>query len=61
MMSASTSRSQVPGTASEPPDAAGEEETHLPLLRTWRGVYGCVLVSFVGFVVLLALLSWAFS
>ena len=43
------------------PDAVDEEGTHLPLFRTWRAVYSFVLVCFVLSVVLLALLSWAFS
>ncbi len=41
--------------------AAEDESTDLPGLRTWPRVYAFVLLSFVAWVVLLTLLSRAFS
>lgn len=41
--------------------AADDESTELPGLRTWPRVYAFVLISFVVWVVLLTLLSRAFS
>ena len=37
------------------------EDTGLPGLRTWRGVYAAVLVVFAAWVALLAALTGAFS
>ncbi|MGN6371291.1 MAG: hypothetical protein ACTHN5_23805 [Phycisphaerae bacterium] len=41
--------------------AGGEEGTGLPLLSTWRRVYGFVLISFAVMVVLLVWLTRAYS
>jgi hypothetical protein len=46
---------------SDKPPAAESGETGLPMLRTWRGVYFCVLGVFVTYVVLLSVLTQAFS
>ncbi len=48
--------------AAAPSGPAGVDEgPGLPWLRTWRRVYGFVFAGFVLNVLLLALLSWAFS
>lgn len=41
--------------------SAEREEIHLPGFRSWRGVYAFVLGCFVVYVVLLVILSRAFS
>jgi hypothetical protein len=48
-----------PGKAPESP--AGDESTGVPMFRTWRGVYGFVLVCFVIYVCALMALSRIFS
>lgn len=52
-----TPPAEMPG---EPP-ANDDEKTGLPLLRSWRAVYGVVLAVFVGWVVLLTALSWWYA
>lgn len=46
---------------SDKPPAAKSGDTGLPMLRTWRGVYFCVLGVFITYVVLLSALTLAFS
>jgi hypothetical protein len=50
-----------PEPAPPPTTAAEDETTGLPLLRTWRAVYGFVAVVFAAGVALLVLLSRIFS
>lgn len=38
-----------------------DETTGLPVLRTWRGVYAFVLITFAVWILLLLLLTKAFS
>lgn len=43
------------------PPKSNDEQTGFPGLRTWRGVYTFVLVTFAVWVVLLILLTRAYS
>ncbi len=49
------------GCNADPTGAAENTVTGLPLLRTWRAVYGFVLVLFAIYVVLLVALERVFS
>jgi hypothetical protein len=47
--------------SSPPPPESSDDNTGLPGLRTWRGVYLFVLGVFVAYVVLLTVLTRAFQ
>lgn len=47
----------MPATPEKPTDRRDDEPPGLPGFRTWRGVYGLVLVTFVAVVVALTLFS----
>jgi hypothetical protein len=60
-MNSPEKKSAEDNLAHESADAKNFEPTGLPLFRTWRGVYLFVIGCFVFYVVLLAVLTRAFS